>query len=134
VLAVGVFSHFVLDLVTHRPDLPLYPGSATSFGLGLWNSRPATMAVEISMFVVGVAIYARLTRAINRRGAVALGALVVFLALIYVNTAFGPPPSSVAAIKYVGLSGWLFPVWAWWIDRNRELRARAGSPSPQPSS
>ena len=127
VLALGVFSHFVLDFVTHRPDLPLYPGSATSVGLGLWNSRPATMAVEIAMFVVGVAIYARTTRAINRRGAFALWALVVLLAVFYLNTCFGPPPPNVNVIKYAGLTGWLFPVWAWWIHRNRELRARAAT-------
>src|SRR4029079_4875358 len=80
VLAVGVFSHFVLDFVTHRPDLPLYPGSSTSVGLGLWNSRPGTLAAEVGLLVVGVAIYARSTRAINWRGAFALWSLVVFLA------------------------------------------------------
>jgi uncharacterized membrane protein YhaH (DUF805 family) len=83
------------------------------------------MAVEIAMFVVGLALYARATRAINRRGAIALWALVVFLALIYAGNMFGPPPPGVDAIKYAGLSGWLFVPWAWWIDSNREWRARA---------
>ena len=123
VLAVGVFSHFVLDFVTHRPDLPLYPGSPISVGLGLWNSRPATLAVECALFVVGVAIYVRATRAINRRGAVALWTLVGFLLLFYAANMFGPPPPSVDAIKYGGLAGWLFVPWAWWIDRNRVTRA-----------
>ena len=123
VLAVGVFSHFVLDFVTHRPDLPLYPGSPISVGLGLWNSRPATLAVECALFVVGVAIYARTTRAINRRGAVALWTLVGFLLLFYAANMFGPPPPSVDVIKYGGLTGWLFVPWAWWIDRNRVTRA-----------
>src|SRR3954470_23167036 len=35
VIAAGVFSHWVLDFVTHRPDMPLYPGSETYLGLGL---------------------------------------------------------------------------------------------------
>ncbi len=122
VLAVGVFSHFVLDFVTHRPDMPLYPGSPISVGLGLWNSRPATLAVELALFVVGVAIYARTTRAINRRGAVALWTLVGFLLLFYAANMFGPPPPSVDVIKYGGLTGWLFVPWAWWIDRNRVTR------------
>jgi membrane-bound metal-dependent hydrolase YbcI (DUF457 family) len=122
VLAAGVLSHWVLDFVTHRPDLPLYPGSATSVGLGLWNSREGTMAVEAALFVVGVAIYARTTRAINRRGAFALWSLVLLLAAMYATTCFGPPPPSAAAIKYAGLGAWLFVPWAWWIDRNRELR------------
>jgi membrane-bound metal-dependent hydrolase YbcI (DUF457 family) len=123
VVAIGVFSHFVLDFVTHRPDLPLYPGSATSVGLGLWNSRNATLAVEVPLFLIGVAIYARTTRAINWRGAIAFWALVVFLAVFYVADVFGPPPPSVDFIKYGGLTGWLFLPWAWWIDRNREIRA-----------
>jgi len=127
VLAVGVFSHFVLDFVTHRPDLPLYPGSPISVGLGLWNSRPATLAVEIALFVVGVAIYARTTRAINRRGAIALWTLVGFLLLFYAANIFGPPPPSVDFIKYGGLTGWLFVPWAWWIDRNRVTQSAASS-------
>jgi hypothetical protein len=122
VLAAAVFSHFVLDFVTHRPDLPLYPGSPISVGLGLWNSRPATLAVEFALFVVGVAIYTRTTRAINRRGAFALWLLVGFLLLFYAASFFGPPPPSVEVIKYGGLTGWLFVPWAWWIDRNRVAR------------
>jgi membrane-bound metal-dependent hydrolase YbcI (DUF457 family) len=125
VLAVGVFSHWVLDFVTHRPDLPLYPGSPQSVGLGLWNAPTATMAVEGAMFVLGVAIYARTTRALNWRGAFALWSLVVLLAAFYAMTVLGPPPSSVSFIKYGGLSGWLFVPWAWWIDHNRDLRSRA---------
>jgi hypothetical protein len=124
VIAVGVFSHFVMDFVAHRPDLPLYPGSPTSVGLGLWNARWATLATEAALFVLGVAVYARTTRASNRRGAVAFWALVVFLAAFYATNFFGPPPPSVNVIKYGGLTGWLFVPWAWWIDRNRELRSR----------
>ena len=124
VLAVGVFSHWLLDFATHRPDMPLYPGSATLVGLGLWSSPPATIAIEVAMFVVGVAIYARTTRASNRRGVFGLWSLVVLLAVFYAMSVLGPPPSSVDFIKYGGLTGWVFPLWAWWIDRNRELRVR----------
>src|SRR5678815_5609052 len=53
VIAIGVFSHFVMDFVTHRPDLPLYPGSPTSVGLGLWYAPTATMAIESALFVAG---------------------------------------------------------------------------------
>ena len=119
VVAAGVFSHWLFDFVTHRPDMPLYPGSATSVGLGLWNSRAATMVVEIAIFVAGVWIYLATTRARNRTGAIALWALVVLLAVSYVATAFGPPPPSEKVIAVGGLTGWLFVLWAWWIDRNR---------------
>jgi membrane-bound metal-dependent hydrolase YbcI (DUF457 family) len=125
VLAVGVFSHWVLDFVTHRPDMPLYPGSPKLVGLGLWNSPQATVVVEGAMFVAAVAVYVRTTRAINWRGAFALWSLVVLLPVFYAMTLFGPPPSSADFIKYGGLTGWLFVPWAWWIDRNREPRVRA---------
>jgi membrane-bound metal-dependent hydrolase YbcI (DUF457 family) len=125
VLAVGVFSHWVLDFVTHRPDLPLYPNSATSVGLGLWNWPQRTMAIESAMFVAGVAIYARATRATSWRGTVGLWSLVVLLAVFYAMTILGPPPANLTFIKYGALTGWLFVPWAWWIDRNREWRVRA---------
>src|SRR5262245_46889845 len=56
VLAVLVVSHWVLDFVTHVPDMPLYPGGPR-FGLGLWNSVAGTLAVETVMFVAGVWMY-----------------------------------------------------------------------------
>ncbi|HTP28804.1 MAG TPA: hypothetical protein VMK12_24480, partial [Anaeromyxobacteraceae bacterium] len=64
-----VLSHWVLDFVSHRPDLPLAPG-ALKVGLGLWNSVPATVVVEGVLFSVGVALYATGTRARNRAGSV----------------------------------------------------------------
>jgi membrane-bound metal-dependent hydrolase YbcI (DUF457 family) len=57
ILGLLVFSHWVLDAATHRPDLPLWPGSGTVIGLGLWNSVPATMIVECAMFAAGVALF-----------------------------------------------------------------------------
>ena len=56
VLAALVVSNWVLDFVTHRPDMPIYPGGAR-YGLGLWNSIPATVVIESAMFVIGFAIY-----------------------------------------------------------------------------
>jgi len=125
VVALGVFSHWVLDYITHRPDMPLYPGSTRSVGLGLWYSLPATLAVEVTLFVAGVAIYARATRAMRARGIVAFWLFIVVVSIAYVGAIFGPPPPSVEMIKYGGLTSWLFVVWAWWIDRNRVMRTSA---------
>ncbi len=101
-VAVCVVSHWFLDWVTHRPDMPLYPGSAR-FGLGLWNSIPAAMAVEIAMFLVGILIYARCTRARDRIGTYGFVAYAVFLMLLYMGDRFGGAPGSVAAIAWTGL-------------------------------
>lgn len=122
-----VVSHWVLDLVTHRPDLPLWPGSGSGssplLGLGLWNSIPGTLLVEGLLLLAGLTIYLRSTRARDRVGNFALVSLLALQALIWVAGPFSPPPPSAQAIAIVGLAGWLFVPWAAWIDRHREPRA-----------
>jgi membrane-bound metal-dependent hydrolase YbcI (DUF457 family) len=120
-LAALVVSHWVLDWVSHRPDMPLYPGEIQPHGLGLWNSVPATLVVESTLFVAGLAIYLRATRARDRTGVFALWALVAVLIAGYLGAAFGPPPPSVDAIAYSGLLGYLTVAWGWWIDRHRTM-------------
>jgi membrane-bound metal-dependent hydrolase YbcI (DUF457 family) len=118
VIALGVASHWVLDLVVHRPDLPLYPGSVR-VGLGLWNSPVATIVVETAIFATGVWLYVSATRAKNATGQWTLWALVAVLAVSYIANLTGPPPPSATAVAGLGLVTWLFPIWAWWFDRNR---------------
>jgi hypothetical protein len=114
-------SHWFLDALVHRPDLPLWPGSAAMVGAGLWNSIPGTLLLEGALFVAGVVIYVRHAPARDRIGAVAFWSLIGFLVLAYVANVVGPPPPSVTAIAYAGLAGGvLFGVWAWWADRHRE--------------
>jgi len=120
-VAVGVASHWVLDLATHRPDLPLWPGGVR-VGLGLWRSVPGTIVIEGALFAAGVALYAGATRPRNRAGVVALWALVAFVSVIYVANLLGPPPPSARAVGTLALAQWLFVPWAALIDRNRELR------------
>jgi membrane-bound metal-dependent hydrolase YbcI (DUF457 family) len=118
-----VVSHWLLDALTHRPDLPLTPGASPVVGLGLWNSIPATFIVEGGLFAVGLAIYLRGTRAIDRIGTAAFWSLMVLLVVIWASGPFSPPPPSQAAIGVVGLAMWLIPLWAHWADRHRQ-RAR----------
>jgi membrane-bound metal-dependent hydrolase YbcI (DUF457 family) len=119
VVGALVVSHWLLDLVAHRPDLPLAPGGP-KVGLGLWNSVPATILVEGALFVAGVYLYASGTAARNRRGRIALWALVAFLVIVYAMNELGPPPPSPRAVGWAGLLMWLFVPWGAWIDRNRE--------------
>jgi membrane-bound metal-dependent hydrolase YbcI (DUF457 family) len=119
-LSLLVLSHWILDLFTHRPDLPLVPWSETRVGLELWNSLIGTIMLEGSLFAAGVYLYLKATRALNRTGVWALWTLVCFLAIIYITNLFGPPPSSVEPIGYIGLAQWLLVLWGYWIDRNRE--------------
>jgi len=124
---VAVVSHWVLDLLTHRPDLPLWPGSDAKVGLGLWNSLPGTLAVELAIFAAGVAFYVRTTRPVDRTGTYALAGLVAFLLLIYSGNLFGSVPPGVKAIAWAGQAQWLLVAWAYWVDRHRTLRAPAAA-------
>lgn len=114
-----VISHWVLDAISHRPDLPIYPGGSALVGLGLWNSFPGTLLVEGAMFVVGVAIYMRTTRPTDKSGVVAFRALIVVLVILYLVNILGPPPPSLTALKVGALCAWLFVPWFYWIDRHR---------------
>ena len=124
VCGLAVISHWVLDALTHRPDLPLVPGGAARIGLGLWNSLPATLVVELAIFALGVGLYLRTTRAADRIGSIALWALVGFLLVIYFANVFGTPPPSVTALAWVGQAQWLLVIWAYWIDRHRRADER----------
>jgi type IV secretory pathway VirB3-like protein len=117
-----VLSHWVLDWITHRPDMPLRPGS-TLHGLGLWNSISGTMTVELAMLAVAVWIYLRATRARDRIGFYALLAFVALIVCIEISSPFGAPPPSVSAIIWTSLIAQpILIAWAWWFDRHRVPR------------
>jgi len=118
VLGMLVVSHWLLDYVSHRPDMPLYPGG-TRYGLGLWNSVPATMAVEALLFVVGAWLYAQATRPRDGRGQFAFASLIGVLILAYVANILAAPPSVTAIWSGALVSSLLLLAWAAWADRNR---------------
>ncbi|MDH4228159.1 MAG: hypothetical protein OEW11_00245 [Nitrospirota bacterium] len=129
-LGALVLSHWLLDFVSHRPDMPLWPGGPL-VGLGLWNHVAASLAVEGALFTVGIALYARCTRARDRTGSRALWGLIGFLMAIYLGGSFGPPPPGITPVAVTDLGLWLLLAWAWWIDHHRESRAlpRAATPA-----
>jgi len=123
VLGVVVFSHWVLDWVTHRPDLPLAPGVAFKTGLGLWQSVPATVAVECGFFLAAAWWYDRGTEALDAVGRWSLFAFVAVLLAIYAAS-LGPPPQpgQERLVAYTTFALLLFIPWAAWIDRHRLVR------------
>jgi hypothetical protein len=113
-----VVSHWLLDWVTHGPDLPLVPGGA-SYGLGLWNSIPATLGVEGGLFCVAVWFYLRSTQANGRPGTVGLYAMLALCVGLWVSQPWAPPPPSPTAVALGALVLWLLPPWAAWADAHR---------------
>ena len=119
VVAACVFSHWLLDFLTHRPDLPLWFTGSTRVGAGLWNSVAGTFVVEVGMFAAGIAIYLRSTRGKDRTGLYAFWSLIAVLFAVYCANLFGPPPPDPLTIAIAGNAAWLFVLWAYWIDRHR---------------
>jgi len=128
VLFATVVSHWLLDVASHRPDMPITLTGTRRLGLGLWNSVPATLLVEALLFAGGIWLYLRSTRARDRVGRLALAGLLAFLAVIYVANVFGPPPPSARVIAWSGLAMWLLVLWASWADRHREPRIQPRKP------
>jgi hypothetical protein len=115
-LAAGVVSHWVLDVISHRPDMPVLP-RGPYIGLGLWNSVTATLVVELAMFAIGVALYVRGGGAGRRR--LSFWLLMAFALVAYLGAAFGPPPPDVRTLAWSALMGWLLVPWTWFADRER---------------
>jgi len=124
IVGFGVFTHWILDFVSHRPDMQLYPGGNAHIGLGLWNSLPATLIVEGALFIGGVMLYATSTRARDKRGSIGLWLFVAFLVASYLGSVFGPPPPNVTVVAVTGLLANLLLCWVAWFDRHRDPATR----------
>ncbi len=120
ILVALVLSHWLLDVATHRPDMPLTIGGEQRLGFGLWNSLPATIVVEMAMFIAGTALYLRATKASDGIGKYAFWGLIVFLTVVYAGNLFGPPPPDTLAVTWSAQGLWLVVLWGYWIDRHRE--------------
>jgi hypothetical protein len=112
IVAAAVFSHWILDLIVHRPDLALYD-SVGKMGFGLWNYRGASFALEMAVLFGGVAMLYR-TAAHKAR----LAGFVVFLVgLQAFGTFFFPPPPSDHAAAMTALGSYIvLALMAWWVE------------------
>jgi hypothetical protein len=112
-VALAVFSHWILDLIVHRPDLALYD-SVFKMGFGLWNYRVPEFILEIALLIGGAALYLRM--------AAHKGKMIGFVCALVLVQAFGtfffPPPSSDRAEAMTALFFYaLLALIAWWVDR-----------------
>lgn len=121
VLALCVVGHWLLDMLSHVPDMPLYPGGPL-LGLGLWNSVAATIVVEGALFGASVWLYAKATRPVDQLGRWAFASFVAVLVLLYFGSLWAPPPENVEQFASVAPAVLLFPLWGWWLDRHRTPR------------
>lgn len=124
ILGICVLSHWVLDLVVHAPDLPLYPGNSPKVGLGLWNWPWLTGLAEGILFVVGLVFYLQATQAKRSSGKWGLWLLVALLVIGHLAGLLSPLPGSVKAIGWGAQFQWIYILLAYWVDGNRSARER----------
>jgi hypothetical protein len=103
----------------HVPDLPLYPGSDSRYGFGLWQLKTVELVIELLLYAAGVLLYYRSTKAINKTGKYAAATLLIFLPVVHLLNQFGPPPPTVSAVAWAGQLQWLIVAWAYWADSGR---------------
>jgi hypothetical protein len=119
VMSVLVLSHWLLDAITHRPDLPLYP-NGPKVGWGLWNSIPGTLAVELTMYAAGLWIYLRATRARDAVGRWAFAALAMFLLVAFLANLAGAPASVPVLYTTAIIATIVLTLWSWWADHHHD--------------
>ncbi len=125
VIAAAVISHWILDFIVHRPDLPLRPGGQARLGLGLWNSWPASIAVEVLFFGSGLWIYFSSTRARDNIGRYGFWSLMAFIFLGWISSLFAGAPPDVRSVAWGALVMWITVPWAWWADKRRDFILKA---------
>ena len=127
IVGAAVFSHWILDLVVHRPDLALYDDSY-KVGFGLWNYPATAFILEIALLFGGIALYLGTTEAkdaVGRYGMVVLGVVAV-AAQAYVF--FGPPPVSDTSLAFTALGLYfVFAAAVYWLEGKRTYPLNANA-------
>ena len=123
VIGMLVLSHWVLDVLTHRPDMPISLADSSVIGFGLWNFPVFAIPLELILFGVGIWMYLRHTRPLDRQGSIGFWALTLFLLVVYAANLLGPPPPSSVAVAWSAQALWLIIAWGFWVDHHREPRA-----------
>ncbi len=118
-IGAAVFSHWVLDWLVHRPDLPLYDDTM-KVGLGIWNYPAIALALEAFLLFGGMIMYLRRTQAFNAIGRIGPPVFGILMLAIQGYIFFGPPPTSPSSAAITALVSYaVFAVVAHWLDRQR---------------
>ncbi len=121
IVALAVFSHWILDLIVHRPDLAIYDDTL-KVGFGLWNYRGLEFGLEVAILVAGIIIYLKrnVVRSVVRKYS-----LIIFGVLLILiqtgNTFVSRPLSSDHAVAITALISYtLFTAVAFLLEKKRK--------------
>ncbi len=118
-VAAVVFSHWLLDALVHRAELPLAGADSVKLGLGLWNAPAVALAVEAGLLVAGLVLYLR-SAALPRKRAIGIAVLsLLLLAFTIAGMTVAPPPPSASAMaaSSLGTLAVVCALYAWLARR-----------------
>jgi len=119
IVGLAVFSHWILDLLVHRPDLPLYDNTA-KVGLGLWNFPVTAFLLEVALLFGGMYVYFKATKPVSRGGRYGMIIFGIVMLAVQASVFFGPPPPSGKAVAAMALFSYLaFAGVAYWMEAKR---------------
>lgn len=103
VLALAVFSHFILDFIVHVPELPLLRRDSTKLGLGLWNHMTLALILELLIVVVGLLLYLKTVTTTRARVGLPILMLVFSVLTVIGDRASTRPDLTVVAISWLAV-------------------------------
>ena len=120
IMGIAVFSHWILDLVVHTPDLSLWGGDSPKVGFGVWRNALATSLLEAALLLASVYAYVRVTKPVSAIGRYAVWIFALVLIGANAINIYGPTPTDITAASVLGLALYfVFAGIAWWIDGKR---------------
>lgn len=123
ILAVAIFSHFILDVISHTPDMTIFGNNSPGLGLSLWNNLAGTMVVELGLLFIGIALYMSATCSVSSSGKYGLALMILILLVLSIGNIFGPTPPDMISVAVTITAGQLALVaLAFWVDRNRTMK------------
>jgi len=123
VIAGLVISHWFLNVIFHRPDMHLLPSGNPmdiKWGLGLWNSVPGTIIVEVLLFAAGLWIYLTSTKAKDSVGQWIFFGMCAAMVAVFADLFLMTAPKSPVWVAVVGQVELLFVAWGYWVDDHRK--------------
>lgn len=129
-VALASFSHWLIDLLMHTPDMPLLDDDSTKVGLGLWEYPAVALPLELAVLVLGAWVYTRAVTLTDRGRALVWG-FVGLLAVVQVISQLGATPTSPQAFAATGLAAYVVLAGAAaWVERRAVVRPQASGALP----
>ncbi|MEZ4712933.1 MAG: hypothetical protein R3A44_37435 [Caldilineaceae bacterium] len=119
VIALAVFSHFVLDWIVHVPEMPLLSEDSLKLGLSLWNHLAVALTLEALLVLGGLILYfqaVKPTRRLTQYGVPLLMIMVTLATVAGQALSNTPPPATAAALSWITQPIVLGGI-AYWLDR-----------------